>query len=238
MQTSSPTTLATQLNALSTTLHQTNTLITRLATLTFSPGSEPLSSQTTARLELAQDIHDTLKQLQEDLDLLALEVEDLAPVSSSAASIRGGHRESDVSRDRARLSAQLARLQEDLRTAHSAFRRAQLSAKKASEAAKQRERELLFSRLSDPTPPPSTQSPNQQGDLFARRSRQTKELSKDDLELDASQNITSSLRRTHALLTTELSRSRFAQETFDQSTAALRVAGGDVHVPRLRAEGE
>lgn len=42
-----------------------------------------------------------------------------------------------------------------------------------------------------------------------------------DLALSATSNITSSLRRTHALLTSELSRSQFAQETFDSSNAAL-----------------
>ena len=43
--------------------------------------------------------------------------------------------------------------------------------------------------------------------------------------ITASTDITAALRRTHALLSTELSRSRFAQETFDESTAALEGLG-------------
>lgn len=43
--------------------------------------------------------------------------------------------------------------------------------------------------------------------------------------VNASSDVTSALRRTHDLLTSELSRSRFAQETLDQSTAALSDLG-------------
>lgn len=43
--------------------------------------------------------------------------------------------------------------------------------------------------------------------------------------MNASTDVTSALRRTHDLLTSELSRSRFAQETLDQSTAALADLG-------------
>ena len=59
--------------------------------------------------------------------------------------------------------------------------------------------------------------------LFASRrpaSRNTKQT-QDDMVLNASSDLTSSLRRTHALLTDEVSRSRFAHETLEQSNAAL-----------------
>jgi len=59
--------------------------------------------------------------------------------------------------------------------------------------------------------------------LFASRrpaSRSAKQT-QDDMVLNASSDLTSSLRRTHALLTDEVSRSRFAHETLEQSNAAL-----------------
>jgi protein transport protein SEC20 len=105
-----------------------------------------------------------------------------------------------------------------------------LTAKKASQSAKQKERELIFASLNNPPPPESTASPNGSAqDLFSARRKHpasnTKQLTKEELEVDASTNVTASLRRTHDLLSTELSRSRFAQETFDQSTAALADLG-------------
>ena len=213
-----------QLSHLSDSLKATNALITRLSKLSFQPGSEPLEDSSNVRVELAQDIHDSLKQLEEDLELLKQEAEDLTNSTNTHR-----RRDSERDRDRARLSAQVARLGEDLRASRSHFHRAQLSAKKASEAAKQKERELVFASLQNPPPP--DQLPNgtsdAQPDLFAGRRKlgQQKQLTKEELEVDASSNVTSALRRTHDLLSTELSRSRFAQETFDESTAALAELG-------------
>ncbi|KAK5172182.1 Protein transport protein sec20 [Saxophila tyrrhenica] len=232
----SPTTLTTQLSTLADTLKQTNSLITRLAKLSFQPGSEPLATDSnnnnpnTVRLELAQDIHDALAQLEEDLELLSTEADDLntpAPVSARRQS-------TDREREKARLSAQVTRLGEDLRRSRQHFRKAQLTAKRAAETAKQTERQLVFASLNQPPPEPTSNgssSGRNTPDLFSARRRgpnqnqSQKQLSKQDLELDASQTVTSALRRTHALLTTELSRSRFAQETFDQSTQALADLG-------------
>ncbi len=218
---SSTTQLLDQLNAISNNLKSTQQLIHRLSTLSFQPGSEPLDSSETnnVRLELAQDIHDSLKQLEEDLELLSQEAEDLNVVVHASR-----RRDSELNRDRARLAAQIARLTEDLKTSRSQFRRAQLNAKKASQQAKAKERELLFASLQNP-PPEEDQG---KGDLFAARRHKPqnqKQLTKEELEVDASSNVTAALRRTHDLLSTELSRSRFAQETFDQSTAALADLG-------------
>lgn len=218
--------LSTQLSQLSDSLKSTNALISRLAKLSFQPGSEPLSETGSVRIELAQDIHDSLKQLEEDLELLKQEAEDLT--AASTGSVR--RRDSEREREKARLSAQVARLGEDLRTSRSQFRKAQLSAKRASEAAKQKERELVFASLSNPPPEEGVNGSAVGGgtpDLFAGRRKlgQQKQLTKEELEVDASSNVTAALRRTHNLLSTELSRSRFAQETFDQSTAALADLG-------------
>ena len=219
--------LSQQLSQLSETLKSTTTLITRLASLSFQPGSEPLESESSVRVELAQDIHDSLKQLEEDLDLLRQDAEDLA--GGNQGSTYGRRREStDKDRERARLSAQITRLDEDLKTARSNFRKAQLSAKKASTAAKQKEREIIFATLQSPPAQSDIQvdgtSPTGRTTLAQQ---QKKNLTKDELEVDASSSVTAALRRTHALLSTELSRSRFAQETFDQSTAALADLGED-----------
>ncbi|KAK5713524.1 Protein transport protein sec20 [Elasticomyces elasticus] len=223
--------LLTQLTQLSDSLKQTNTLITRLAKLPFSPGSEPvdISDTNTVRLELAQDIHDALKQLEEDLELLTQETEDLNPSQALPAHRRRESKTGEKERERARVSAQLTRLSEDLRNSRGRFRSAQLSAKRASEAAKAKERELVFASLRT-EPVQNTTDPNNTipRDLFANRSslkQKHKPLSKDETLAATSTDITSALRRTHALLSTELSRSRFAQETFDQSTAALADLG-------------
>ncbi|KAK4897747.1 Protein transport protein sec20 [Elasticomyces elasticus] len=223
--------LLTQLTQLSDSLKLTNTLITRLAKLPFSPGSEPVdvSDTNTVRLELAQDIHDALKQLEEDLELLTQETEDLNPSQALPAHRRRESKTGEKERERARLSAQLTRLGEDLRNSRGRFRSAQLSAKRASQAAKAKERELVFASLRTVPDHDTTDSNNTTPrDLFANRSnlkQKYKPLSKDEALVATSTDVTSALRRTHALLSTELSRSRFAQETFDQSTAALADLG-------------
>jgi protein transport protein SEC20 len=226
--------LSTQLASITDSLKQTNGLITRLAQLTFSPGSEPLDEEgSSVRVELAQDIHDSLKQLEEDLELLQQDIEDTSSTTAStglrqrSASIHHSAR----AQEKDRLDTQVARTGEDLRNARSAFRRAQISAKKAAEAAKVKERELVFASLqqaSDPSTPSGTPG-SSTADLFAGRSlgkkQQRQGLSKDELLVASSSDVTAALRRTHNLLSTELSRSRFAQETFDQSTAALAELG-------------
>ena len=86
--------------------------------------------------------------------------------------------------------------------ARAQFRKAQLQAKRNEEAAKRKERELLFAGV-------------QEGDLKGgpgRRKGQEK-LSQDDLLVNASSDVTAALRRTHQLMQTELSRSQFANET-------------------------
>jgi protein transport protein SEC20 len=54
-----------------------------------------------------------------------------------------------------------------------------------------------------------------------RRKEQNKELSKEEKEVNASADVTLALRRTHDMMTAELSRSQFAHDTLKESTAAL-----------------
>lgn len=80
------------------------------------------------------------------------------------------------------------------------FRRAQLQAKRNAELAKRKERELLFSRSADAEAEGSV--------------RQTSEkLTQDELTVNASNDVTSALKRTYHLMQAELSRSQFAQQT-------------------------
>ncbi|QIW95439.1 hypothetical protein AMS68_000957 [Peltaster fructicola] len=210
--------LSQQLATLTDSLRQTQTLISRLSKLTFQPGSEALDeSAGSARLELAQDIHDSIKELDGDLELLRSELDDLN--SDTGVTKRKG---SEREQERERLNVGLTRCIEDIQQARGAFRRAQLNAKRASEAAKAQERQLVFASLT--AVQPDATSDDQASGRGHRRQR-TQQLSKDEIVVNASSDVTAALRRTHDLLSTELSRSRFAQETFDESTEALKELG-------------
>jgi protein transport protein SEC20 len=106
--------LTTRLAALSESYKTTLQLINRLSKLQFQPGSTPLdTSEADVRVELTTDIHDSLKQQEEDLELLKQEIDDLGSGGDPHSYQR--RRESERDRDRLRLSVQLARLGEDLR---------------------------------------------------------------------------------------------------------------------------
>lgn len=94
----------------------------------------------------------------------------------------------------------------------SQYRKAQLTAKHNAERAKLKERQLLFSNLQSGASTPSS---------TYRQRKQNKGLAEEEIVAQASSDVTAALRRTHQLMQNELSRSRFAQETLEQSTAAL-----------------
>lgn len=85
------------------------------------------------------------------------------------------------------------------------FRNAQLHAKRNAEQAQRKEKELLLSR--------STTSEKKYGE----------KLTHDDIVLNASNDVTSALRRTHQLMQSELSRSQFAQETLGECCSFLDI---------------
>jgi protein transport protein SEC20 len=206
-------TLTTRLTALSESNKALAQLIQRLAKLDFQPGSQPLGSdEGDVRLELSAEIHESLKSIDEDVELLRQEVEDV--VGGAASSIR--RRDSKTESERSRLAILLARLTEDLKSSRSQFRKAQLTAKHNADRAKLKERELLFSNLQSGTSTPSS---------TYRQRKQAQGLSEGQVVAQASSDVTSALRRTHQLMQGELSRSRFAQETLEQSNAALADLG-------------
>ncbi|KAK7726023.1 Protein transport protein sec20 [Botryosphaeria dothidea] len=207
--------LATRLAGLSDQNKQTVQLIYRLAKLQFQPGSTPLDGEEgDVRVELSSEIHDSLKLQEEELEFLRQEVEEFA----TGGALGSKKKDSEKEREKSRLSIQVARLGEGLKhsnRARSQFRKAQLQAKRNAEAAKQKERELLFAGIQEGNTTPGA----------GRRRGGTEKLTQDEIVANASSDVTAALRRTHQLMTSELSRSRFAQETLDQSTAALAELG-------------
>jgi protein transport protein SEC20 len=96
-----------RLTTLQETTTQIQTLITRLANLKFPPGTIPLSSSSSdnAVSELSNEIHDTLKEQTEDLELLEQEIKDLS----------GGRKGSDSEADKLRLLERATRADQELK---------------------------------------------------------------------------------------------------------------------------
>lgn len=106
--------LSARLNELSDSHRTTVQLIQRLARLSFQPGSVPLDGgEGDARAELSAEIHDALKQHEEELELLRQEADEAAGAAAGPAGAR--RRETEKARERQRLVAQIARLTEDLK---------------------------------------------------------------------------------------------------------------------------
>ncbi|KAL8764913.1 MAG: hypothetical protein Q9209_007825 [Squamulea sp. 1 TL-2023] len=195
-----------RLQSLSAAHKQTLQLIHRLSKHSVTPGSSPLDSD--ARLELSTDIHQTLKEQEEELELLRQEIEDQAIDTGRTSSARS--RKSGKEREQSELTTQVTRLGEDLKLARSQFWKAQLQAKRNVEAAKRKEREQLFTGV-------------QEGAFASYKGRRQgqEQPSKDQILLHASSDVTAALRHVHSLMQSEVSRSQFALETLHQSTAAL-----------------
>lgn len=208
-----PTPLQTRLKELSHTLGNIQPLIDQLRS--FTPSADKGDE---ARVELGSEIHTSLKDAEDELELLRIDVEALGGISDNKrkAPITSGEKESEKERVIAlaeRLATELKKLVNFIifhSTYHtnssdrtrSEFRNAQLQAKRQAELAKRKERELLLSR-SQPS----------------ERQRPTEKLTQNDLVLNASNDVTSALRRTHHLMQAELSRSQFAQETLGKKNS-------------------
>ncbi len=108
-----PASLSARLTSLYDVHRRTLHLITRLAKLPIQPGSSSLDpEEADARIELSAEIHQNLKDQEEELELLRQEVEDLTNTSSWNGSRR---RDSDKDREFTSLAAQVARLGDDLK---------------------------------------------------------------------------------------------------------------------------
>lgn len=233
-------TLQERLAALQETTGQLKELIDRLANIKFQPGSVPLSNtdEDNVVTELSTEISQTLREEEEDLELLYEEIIDM----------RSGRPGSDAEHRKTRLKEGVQRLETELKDCRTAFRRAQLSARRSLEAAQKQERTLLLASYAasaastsvTTTPqnrsgatspshqdPPNNQHPPQdpRSQLFTprdrRRLRSKNHTNPHSDVLTTSTDVTLSLRRTHALIAGELAKSAFATQTLAESSAAL-----------------
>jgi hypothetical protein len=167
------------------------TLISRLSKLSDS-------STDTPRTELATLIHQILREAETEYELLEDESADLNLTSDPSS---------------AAVKSKIAKIGEDLKIARLQYRKAQLAAKHAAEAAAKADREALFGGA-----PTRAAGQKRRGAGGGGNEK----VSQQDLLLSASTDVTAALRRTQQLMHGELSRSRFASETLAQGTEALR----------------
>lgn len=248
-------TLQERLTALQESTSQLRELIDRLANIKFQPGSVPLPASMSSSVgslgssgggeetsnvatELSAEISQMLREEEEELELLREEVTDL----------RSGRPGSETEHRRTRLKEGVQRLQAEFkrfvflhlaylfankRSCRTAFRKAQLSARRSLAEAQKLERDLLLASLTalKPAPPAAEAQPQtQQGqaqhtELFSPRDRRrlaAKAKSQSSNLVTASSDVTEALRRTHALISGEVAKSAFAAQTLAESTAALK----------------
>jgi protein transport protein SEC20 len=100
-----------------------------------------------------------------------------------------------------------------------AFRKAQLTARRTLQAAQREERRLLLLSYT------AEASPTESLPVQNRRSQKPPDIKSEDKEVNASSDVTAALRRTHEMMSQELSKSQFAYDTLRESTAALERLG-------------
>lgn len=201
--------ITTRLKHLSETNRALQPRIFSLAKLSTSETqASDFGNESKLRVELSTEIHQELKDLDEEFELIKQEAEDITTTGSWSSGARRANEDRD--RERVTIAGQVERLGEDLKLTRGQFRKAQLQAKRNAEKAQRRERKQLFAGLQEGT----ARSPS--------RLRGHEKLTEDDILLNASSDVTAALRRTHHLMTSELQRSQFAHETLQRSTAALQ----------------
>ncbi|KAI9830769.1 MAG: hypothetical protein M1826_004402 [Phylliscum demangeonii] len=206
--------LAAHLASVASSHQTTQTFINRLADL---PGHAGADDDDEVRAELSREIQQRLKELDDELDVLRQEIDDDVLVG------RDRGREAL----KAQLLAETDRLVDAVRRARTGFRKAQLQAKRTAERARLQARDLLFAGVDSPSGGVGGVGGVGSGTSGSSgRGRKTRgggaPVSQDELELDASGDVTAALRRTHQMLQGELSRSQFAHDTLQQSSEALQ----------------
>ncbi|KAM0260370.1 hypothetical protein ACHAQJ_002771 [Trichoderma viride] len=208
-----------RLAALQETTAQLRELIDRLANVEFQPGSVPLNIEEEGSVsgELSAEAGLLLKNGLEDQQLLCEEAKYLR---------RGGH-------EKERLEDGIEKVGKEMASYRSTLRKARLSAKKSLEQARRLERELMVQSLAEPISEADTSAGTsaEQSQVISRPLRPNynhhrqlqSSLSEDDRQtVGASSNVTNALRRTHALIASELTKSEFARQTLTESSVALR----------------
>ncbi|KAK6509331.1 hypothetical protein TWF481_004085 [Arthrobotrys musiformis] len=192
---------------------EVTTYIDRLSNLT-APGTEE------ARNELAGLIHQSLKEGDAELETLSLQTATLNPSTDPQAA----------------LHSRLHKLQEDFKHARTIYRKSLLHSKKSSTLAARREREAILQYQQQPQSTPESPTDDTSlstsiaslppGSIYRRPYHSSKKKdTQSDLLTSASSDVTLALRRTHALMTAELTRSHFASSTLAQSTETLKLLG-------------
>jgi protein transport protein SEC20 len=109
--------LQARLQALADTYKDTLSLIQRLQKLPASPGAYSNSDED-PRLELSSEIHQSLKEQEDELETLRQEVDDASHAGYTGGYVGGGsvrRRNSEMVRERERVAAVVAKLGEDLK---------------------------------------------------------------------------------------------------------------------------
>ena len=109
--------LSARLQVLADTYKNTLTLIQRLQKLPTTPGTFSNSNADDPRLELSSEIHQSLKEQEDELETLRQEVDD-ATANVSGGYVGGGsvrRRNSEQVHERERIAATVAKLGEDLK---------------------------------------------------------------------------------------------------------------------------
>ncbi|EFR03637.1 Sec20 domain-containing protein [Nannizzia gypsea CBS 118893] len=190
-----PASLHSRLASVEASIEKVSGLIRRL----YSFGSSDTHDDD-ERINLSTEIHQDLGEIEEEMEVLRVETH---PLDRR----RYQRRESVLfDAEAGRAMALMAKIEEDLKMARSKFRRAQIEAKRSSEKAKNRQRQLLF-------------QPSAEGEDVPNR--RTPRFTHGDLVASSSKDVTAALRQTHHLMQAELSRSQFAQEALEQSNKAL-----------------
>ncbi|KAF8857011.1 Sec20-domain-containing protein [Acephala macrosclerotiorum] len=200
-----------QLKALKESNAQLKDLIDRLANINFQPGSVPLDDgDENVATELTSEIHQTLKEQDEDFELLLEEAQDLD----------AGKENSELWQQKEELKSDVTRAITELKSYQVSFRKAQIAAKRKLEEAQRAERDLLLQSYVSP-PRTNTSSPAPSSIHSRKRNKQTTNLTEEEKTISAASDVTRALRRTHDMMESELARSKFAHETLTESTAAL-----------------
>ncbi len=101
-----------RLKSLSDGVKDVTQLISKLSKISPSESGQPDEGK--ARVELGSEIHQSLKELEEDFELLKQEAEDAISSGGTVSSTR--RRDSEKDRDRIALVTQVGRLTENLKS--------------------------------------------------------------------------------------------------------------------------
>lgn len=200
-----------RLSSIHALLRYTQQLIHELQSFPNQTHLESGSEIEAARLDLASAAHESLGELEEALEIVQSELQYEA-ADGGRYNYRTSGKIDEITQQN---QTELARLEEDVRSARVSFRRAQLQSKRNLDAQRQKEREQLFvSRRS------GVMNGNENL-VLSGRAKSQKELTQDDLAINAANDVTRALKRTHALMVGNLQQSTFAQQTLEESQQQL-----------------